>query len=72
MPGSSSKNKDTSVVETGRPFSPAMFEGVLKSFTPDVPSTISGRPRFVFDLGQYFSVLRSVISSLLLILPLLI
>lgn len=71
MPGSSSKNKDTSAVETGRPFSPAMFEGVLKSFTPDVPSTISGRPRFVFDLGQYFSVLHSVISSLL-ILPFLI
>ncbi|XP_004303077.1 PREDICTED: ubiquitin carboxyl-terminal hydrolase 24 [Fragaria vesca subsp. vesca] len=45
MPSSSAKNKDTSVVETGRPFSPAMFEGVLKAFTPDVPSTISGRPR---------------------------
>ncbi|CAL2237948.1 unnamed protein product [Prunus armeniaca] len=27
--GSSSKNKDASVLETGRPFSPAMFEGVL-------------------------------------------
>ncbi|PRQ54969.1 putative ubiquitinyl hydrolase 1 [Rosa chinensis] len=45
VPSSSSKNKDTSVVEAGRPLSPAMFEGVLKAFTPDVPSTISGRPR---------------------------
>ncbi|KAL6287710.1 hypothetical protein ACE6H2_012100 [Prunus campanulata] len=43
--GSSSKNKDASVLETGRPFSPAMFEGVLKNFTPDVPTSISGRPR---------------------------
>ncbi|XP_009368097.2 ubiquitin carboxyl-terminal hydrolase 24 [Pyrus x bretschneideri] len=43
--GSSSKNKDASVLETGRPFSPAMFEGVLKNFTPDVPTNISGRPR---------------------------
>ncbi|PQM40592.1 ubiquitin carboxyl-terminal hydrolase 24 isoform X1 [Prunus yedoensis var. nudiflora] len=43
--GSSSKTKDASVLETGRPFSPAMFEGVLKNFTPDVPTSISGRPR---------------------------
>ncbi|PQQ17511.1 ubiquitin carboxyl-terminal hydrolase 24 [Prunus yedoensis var. nudiflora] len=50
--GSSSKNKDASVLETGKPFSPAMFEGVLKNFTPDVPTSISGRPRFVSDLGQ--------------------
>lgn len=41
------KKKDAAYVETGRPFSPAMFESVLKSFTPDVPSSISGRPRFV-------------------------
>uniref|UniRef100_A0A6N2K1Y8 ubiquitinyl hydrolase 1 n=1 Tax=Salix viminalis TaxID=40686 RepID=A0A6N2K1Y8_SALVM len=31
--------------ETGRPFRPAMFESVLKNFTPDVPNSISGRPR---------------------------
>ncbi|GAB4827797.1 Ubiquitin carboxyl-terminal hydrolase 24 [Ancistrocladus abbreviatus] len=42
--GSSSKEEPTAVV-TGRPFSPAMFEDVLKNFTPDVPSGISGRPR---------------------------
>lgn len=42
------KKKDLNGVETGRPFSPAMFEGVLKNFTPDVPNKISGRPRFVF------------------------
>eukprot|EP00257_Ricinus_communis_P013404 XP_015570827.1 ubiquitin carboxyl-terminal hydrolase 24 isoform X2 [Ricinus communis] len=45
MPSSSSLKKDTAIVETGRPFSPAMFEGVLKKFTPDVPNCISGRPR---------------------------
>lgn len=39
------KKKDLNGVETGRPFSPAMFEGVLKNFTPDVPNKISGRPR---------------------------
>lgn len=43
--GSSSKMKDPSVIETGRPFSPAMFEGVVKNFTPDVPSGFSGRTR---------------------------
>lgn len=43
--GSSTKKKDISVVETGRPFKPAMFEAVLKNFTPDVPNSISGRPR---------------------------
>ncbi|XVF40826.1 hypothetical protein PTKIN_Ptkin01aG0147400 [Pterospermum kingtungense] len=47
VPSSNScvKNKDTAVLEIGRPFSPAMFEAVLKSFTPDVPNSISGRPR---------------------------
>ncbi|XP_022764925.1 ubiquitin carboxyl-terminal hydrolase 24-like isoform X2 [Durio zibethinus] len=39
------KKKDTTVLEIGRPCSPGMFEAVLKSFTPDVPSSISGRPR---------------------------
>ncbi|KAL6285228.1 hypothetical protein ACE6H2_009618 [Prunus campanulata] len=50
--GSSSKNKDAGVLETGRPFSPAMFEGVLKIFTSDVRTSISGRPRCVSDPGQ--------------------
>uniref|UniRef100_A0A2P2JCX4 ubiquitinyl hydrolase 1 n=1 Tax=Rhizophora mucronata TaxID=61149 RepID=A0A2P2JCX4_RHIMU len=45
LPSNSSLKKDTSTVEAGRPFSPAMFEGVLKNFTPDVPSSLSGRPR---------------------------
>ncbi|GAU27620.1 hypothetical protein TSUD_270090 [Trifolium subterraneum] len=29
----------------GRAFCPVMFEDVLKNFTPDVPNSISGRPR---------------------------
>ncbi|KHG02695.1 Ubiquitin carboxyl-terminal hydrolase 24 -like protein [Gossypium arboreum] len=47
VPSSDSKlkKKDTAVLEIGRPFSPVMFESVLKSFTPDVPNSISGRPR---------------------------
>ncbi|XP_057976785.1 ubiquitin carboxyl-terminal hydrolase 24 [Malania oleifera] len=46
MPSDSSlKKKDMSVVETGRPFCPTMFEAVLKNFTPDVPNSTSGRPR---------------------------
>ncbi|KAL9349236.1 hypothetical protein Peur_056491 [Populus x canadensis] len=43
IPTSSNFKKDA--VETGRPFRPAMFEAVLKNFTPDVPNSISGRPR---------------------------
>ncbi|CAK7339392.1 unnamed protein product, partial [Dovyalis caffra] len=43
MPTSSNLKKDS--VETGRPFRPAMFEAVLTNFTPDVPNSISGRPR---------------------------
>lgn len=42
---SSSKKNEKVVVETGRPFSPDMFEPVLKKFTPDIPAGISGRPR---------------------------
>lgn len=39
------KKRDITVLETGRPFSPTIFEGVLKNFTPDVPNSFSGRPR---------------------------
>lgn len=50
--GSSSK-KDPAVIETGRPFRPSMFEAVLKNFSPDVPNTLSGRPRFVTVMVVY-------------------
>ncbi|CAJ2655101.1 unnamed protein product [Trifolium pratense] len=39
------KKKDTDSFEFGRAFCPVMFEDVLKNFTPDVPNSISGRPR---------------------------
>ncbi|XP_022873048.1 ubiquitin carboxyl-terminal hydrolase 24-like isoform X2 [Olea europaea var. sylvestris] len=42
---SSSKRNEKTVLETGRPFRPVMFESILKSFTPDVPDNLSGRPR---------------------------
>ncbi|KAJ9558134.1 hypothetical protein OSB04_012748 [Centaurea solstitialis] len=44
MPAGASP-KDMNHMQVGRPFSPAMFEVVLKNFTPDVSSSISGRPR---------------------------
>lgn len=45
MPNSAHSKKKDADFETGRPFCPVMFEGVLKNFTPDVPNSISGRPR---------------------------
>lgn len=44
-------------LDVGKPFSPLMFDGVLKSFTPDLPSGISGRPRFVdaLTISFYFN-----------------
>ncbi|ESW03446.1 hypothetical protein PHAVU_011G014600 [Phaseolus vulgaris] len=39
------RKQDTDTFESGRPFCPVMFEGVLKNFTPDVPNSVSGRPR---------------------------
>ncbi|XP_043723438.1 ubiquitin carboxyl-terminal hydrolase 24-like [Telopea speciosissima] len=45
MPSESSFKKKNAILETGRPFSPTMFEPVLKNFTPDVPNSISERPR---------------------------
>jgi ubiquitin carboxyl-terminal hydrolase 10 len=41
------KKKDTDSFEFGRAFCPVMFEDVLKNFTPDLPNSISGRPRLV-------------------------
>ncbi|KAI3510984.1 hypothetical protein L1887_18125 [Cichorium endivia] len=38
-------SKDMNHMPPGRPFSPTMFEVVLKIFTLDVPNSISGRPR---------------------------
>lgn len=44
-PNSGIVKKDSSILEAGRPFSPSMFNVVLKQFTPDIPSGISGRAR---------------------------
>ncbi|CAN4080647.1 unnamed protein product [Withania somnifera] len=41
----SSTKKDAASIEVGTPFSPSMFDAVLKKFTPDVHKSISGRPR---------------------------
>ncbi|XP_010938650.1 ubiquitin carboxyl-terminal hydrolase 24 isoform X1 [Elaeis guineensis] len=42
---SSAKNNEREVLETGKPFSPIVFDPVLKKFTPDLPTGISSRPR---------------------------
>ncbi|KAI3968254.1 hypothetical protein MKX01_018557 [Papaver californicum] len=44
-PDASLKKSQMVVTQTGMPFIPAMFEPVLKNFTPDVPNSVSGRPR---------------------------
>ncbi|KAL3654718.1 hypothetical protein CASFOL_001453 [Castilleja foliolosa] len=43
--GSNLNKKDVFELETGMPFSPTTFEGVLKKFTPDISSSILRRPR---------------------------
>ena len=53
------KKGEMAVPETGRPFRPAMFDRVLKKFTPDVPNSISGRPRCVFMLFPLVFVTHS-------------
>ncbi|ONK63490.1 uncharacterized protein A4U43_C07F15690 [Asparagus officinalis] len=46
IPGDSKEKKHEKVIiESGKPFSPIMFEDVLKMFTPDLPNSLSGRPR---------------------------
>ena len=50
------KKKDMTAPEIGEPFCPVMFEDVLKNFTPDVPNSISGRPRLVGILLHYFLI----------------
>lgn len=53
-------------LDVGKPFSPLMFDGVLKNFSPDLPSGILGRPRFVDALPIYFHF-NSQLSSLVLV-----
>lgn len=42
---SKAENQERGLIESGKPFSPIMFDLVLKIFTPDLPSSLSGRPR---------------------------
>lgn len=52
--GASLKKKDVNILQTGRPFSPTVFEGVLKIFTPDVPNSISSTGRQRQEDAQEF------------------
>lgn len=49
-PGLQSKKKGDVRLETGKPLRPVMFESVLNNFSPDMPNSFSGRPRFVLFL----------------------
>ncbi|KAL1552976.1 Ubiquitin carboxyl-terminal hydrolase 24 [Salvia divinorum] len=39
------KRIENHALQTGIPFRPVMFDSILKSFTPDIPDNLSGRPR---------------------------
>uniref|UniRef100_A0A1J3HPB2 Ubiquitin carboxyl-terminal hydrolase n=1 Tax=Noccaea caerulescens TaxID=107243 RepID=A0A1J3HPB2_NOCCA len=64
-PSSSSFRNNVAVVESGRPFTPAMFEGVLRNFTPDVLNNMSGRPRQE-DAQEFLSFLMDQMHDELL------
>lgn len=51
------KRIENNALQTGIPFRPIMFDSILKSFTPDIPDNLSGRPRFVHCASLSFSVL---------------
>lgn len=50
------KRNENTAHQTGIPFRPVMFDSILKTFTPDIPDNLSGRPRFVHSASVYFSV----------------
>ena len=58
VPSSSVLSKDVAAFDVGKPFSPLMFDGILKNFSPDLPCGIKGRPRFV-DVYLFISILNS-------------
>ncbi|KAK1278598.1 Ubiquitin carboxyl-terminal hydrolase 24 [Acorus gramineus] len=45
VPNTVNLKKSEAVPEAGKSFSPIMFDSVLKNFTPDLPTSLSGRPR---------------------------
>lgn len=54
------KRNENTAVQTGIPFRPIMFDSILKSFTPDIPDNLSGRPRFVHCASVLFSILNAL------------
>lgn len=65
MPSSLHQKNDPSTIQTGEAFNPIMFETVLKNFTPDLPSSMSGRPRQE-DAQEFLSFLMDQMHSELL------
>lgn len=66
VPSSTVLNRDVAVFDVGKPFSPLMFDDVLKNFSPDLSSGILGRPRFV-DLLLISLCFNAEISSLVVV-----
>ncbi|KAL6011984.1 Ubiquitin carboxyl-terminal hydrolase 24 [Asimina triloba] len=62
---SSLKKNEVAVLQSGRPFSPVMFDPVLKNFTPDIPTSTSGRPRQE-DAQEFLSFLMDQMHGELL------
>lgn len=65
LPDGSNLKSDQEIIEGGRPFSPIMFETVLKKFTPDVQSGMSVRPRQE-DAQEFLSFLMDQMHDELL------
>ncbi|KAI0531312.1 hypothetical protein KFK09_000865 [Dendrobium nobile] len=65
LPNGSNLKNEREVIEGGRPFSPIMFETVLKKFTPDLPSGMSSRPRQE-DAQEFLSFLMDQMHDELL------
>ncbi|KAK1278667.1 Ubiquitin carboxyl-terminal hydrolase 24 [Acorus gramineus] len=45
VPNGANLKKNEAVLETGESFSPIMFDAVLNKFSPDLPTSLAGRPR---------------------------
>lgn len=65
LPNDSNMKSEWDAIEGGRPFSPIMFETILKKFTPDQRSGMSARPRQE-DAQEFLSFLMDQMHDELL------
>lgn len=57
---SSAKNRERRVLESGKSLSPIMFDAVLQNFTPDLPTGMSARPRYVMLISAVEKLLYDI------------